>query len=542
MKNIVLIACTLLLGMTAFAQMDKDAKVANELIVMFQKEVSAQRFLAKYQERSSSQLRLKEQLSKSMNIVLIASDNAAYWLELWQNDVAVQFVQYNHYVQARTTPNDIKYTTWQADIMGKLEAGKAWKYTTGGLSMNGDTIVAAVIDGGFDFHHEDLADNVWKNRAEIPYNGLDDDNNGRVDDYYGWNVSKQSDAHDTTTSGAAKHGSSVAGIIGAKGNNGLGIAGVNWEVKLMLLSASGNDLATEAKIVQAYDYILDMRRSYNQSNGQKGAFVVTANLSFGVDFGKAEDYPIWCAIYDSLGAEGVLSVGATTNWSFNVDEDGDMPTSCLSDYLIAVNQSGLEDQDETTGYGAKNIDLSAPGKVYTTRPNNTYNVFDGTSGAAPHVTGTVALLYAYKDLNFGLLQKNDPAQAALLVKSMILGNVDKIDHFKGKTATGGRLNIGKAMEGLSEYYAEPSSNELLVIYPTLVEDQVAVKCALNNAHDLYYIYIYNMLGQRVATKVLSVDRPQIMRVEIDLSSQGTGVYVVEFRAGKKSTCQTVIKN
>lgn len=525
-----------------FAQMDRDAKVTNELIIMFQKEVSAQRVLAKYQQRTSASLVLKEQLSKSMNIVLVESNNAAYWLEYLQNDEAVQFVQYNHYVQARTTPNDTKYATWQADIMDNLEAGKAWDYTTGGLTINRDTIVAAVIDGGFDIHHEDLADNVWKNRAEIPNNGLDDDNNGRIDDYYGWNVSKQSDAHDTTTSGAAKHGSSVAGIIGAKGNNSVGIAGINWDVKLMLLSASGNDLATEAKIVQAYDYILDMRRSYNQTNGQKGAFVVTVNLSFGVDFGKAEDYPIWCAVYDSLGKEGVLSVAATTNWSFNVDEAGDIPTSCLSEYLITVNQSGLQDQLETSGYGAKSIDLSAPGKVYTTRPDNTYNVFDGTSGAAPHVTGTAALLYAYKDLNFGQLQKTDPAQAALLVKSMILNNVDKKDAFEGKTMTGGRLNIGRAMEGLSEYYAEPISNEILVIYPTLVEDQVSVKCALNNAYELYYVYVYNMLGQRVATKVLSVDRPQIRRVEIDLTGQGTGVYVVEFRAGKNSSCQSFIKN
>ncbi len=541
MRNIVLVLCCLaFLGM-AEAQTIGEQKVPNELIVMLQKEQSAQRFLSKYQQRSAKQLFLKEQLSKSMNILLLESEDIDYWIELLNEDADVQMVQYNHYAKARTTPNDIKYDTWQWN-MELLEATKAWDYTTGGVTLNGDTIVAAIIDGGFDFYHEDLAQNIWQNKNEIPNNGVDDDNNGRVDDYYGWNVTNSSDNHDTSTSGASSHGSSVAGIIGAKGNNSVGVAGINWDVKLMLVSASGNDLATEAKIVQAYDYVLDMRRRYNQTNGQEGAFVVTTNLSFGVDFGKASDYPIWCAVYDSLGAEGVLSVGATTNWSFNVDEDGDIPTSCTSEYLVAVNQSSPQDLMEVTGYGVKSIDLSAPGKVYTTRPNDTYNVFDGTSGAAPHVAGTIALLYAYKDANFGQLHKTDPAQAALLVKQIILGNVDKLPDFEGKTASEGRLNIGKSMEALSEYYAEPVSDELLVIYPTLVEDIVSVKCALNDAHDNYYIYIYNMLGQRVAAKTISIDKPQIIRVEIDLSGQGSGGYVVELRAGKKGFCQAIIKN
>ena len=157
----------------------------------------------------------------------------------------------------------------------------------------------------------------------------------------------------------------------------------------------------ESSIIEAYAYIWEQRKRYRLSAGAQGAYVVVTNASLGVDYANAEDYPIWCAIYDSLGREGILSVAATINKAVNVDEQGDMPTTCASEFLISVTQSTPENQlHSSSGYGATHIDIAAPGAVYAARPNDTYNTFSGTSGAAPHVTGAVALMYAYPNAKF----------------------------------------------------------------------------------------------------------------------------------------------
>lgn len=366
----------------------------------------------------------------------------------------VKMAQFNHLIEYRVIPDDPQFPQqWQYlndGINGEvadadIDMDLAWNITTGGLTMNGDTIVACVIDGGMDPTHGDFGDNLWKNWAEIPDNGIDDDNNGYVDDFHGWSAYE---ANDDVFKGGS-HGTPVAGIIGAKGNNGVGVSGVNWDVKIMIIRGGGN----EADAIAAYTYPYLMRKKYNETNGEEGAFVVTTNASWGTDLLHWEDAPIWCSFYDSLGTVGILNCGATANRNYNIDEQGDMPTSCPSDYLISVTNMTSDDEKVTSaGYGIETIDLGAFGAgTWTTAINNNYGGFGGTSGATPHVTGTVALAYATSCEILADLSKTDPGQAALLVKDFILSGTKPNESLLGKTVTGGKLNVFNTLNKLIDY-------------------------------------------------------------------------------------------
>lgn len=363
----------------------------------------------------------------------------------------VKMAQENHIISQRNTvPNDPNYVSqWQYNNTGQnggtvgvdLDAELAWDVTTGGITPNGDTIVIAIIDAGFQLNHPDLADNLWLNSSEIPDNGVDDDNNGYVDDYYGWNPANNSD-----NIGVHSHGTAVAGIIGAKGNNGLGVAGVNWNVKMMLLSyGDGN----EADVVASYLYILKARKLYNATNGAQGAYVVATNSSFGLDNTFASAAPIWCAMYDSLGVAGIISAGATTNSNKNVDVTGDVPTTCPSPYLIAVTNIKSNDEKEfQAGYGVEHIDIGAFGSgVYTTTSNSNYSAFGGTSGATPHVAGAVGLLYAAPSPILANLSYSDPAYATILVKQLLIEGSEDNTSLENITSSGKRLNLNGVLQG-----------------------------------------------------------------------------------------------
>lgn len=396
---------------------------------------------------------------RTMNSHVLYFDPQEYTTEsmfhLLRDQPEVALVQFNHFVTLRSSeiPNDPLFNNqWQYRNTGQAGGNEgadfnilpAWDITTGGVTPNGDTIVICVIDNGIDDDHEDLAPNLWINQDEIPENGLDDDNNGYVDDYRGWNT-----ANDNNNISGGPHGTSVAGIIGARGNNAVGVAGTNWTTKLMIVR---NDFfASEAEILQAYGYALDARRDYDESNGERGAYVVATNASWGIDFGRAEDSPIWCNLYDEMGAAGILNVGATTNGNINVDEEGDLPTNCPSDFLIGVtNVNGLDEKEELAGYGTTHIDLGAYGeRVFTTRNNGSYGPFPGTSAATPAVTGTIGLMYSVDNDAFAALLAADPPTAALLVRNTILDNVKRLDSLVGLVATDGVLDIGASVAALN---------------------------------------------------------------------------------------------
>lgn len=216
-------------------------------------------------------------------------------VEELRNNPWIDKAQLDHKVTPRQTfPDDNEFPNqWSKHNTGQnggtpdadIDAPEAWDITTGGLTALGDTIVVAVVDGGMMLTHPDLAPNLWTNYNEIPGNNIDDDNNGYVDDINGW------DAYSSDGSIPSNgHGTHVAGIIGAKGNNGSQVAGVNWNVKLM---AIGGSSGTTSIVLEAYGYALDQRALYDSTNGALGAFVVATNSSFGVDNADCNsvDYP-----------------------------------------------------------------------------------------------------------------------------------------------------------------------------------------------------------------------------------------------------------
>jgi len=434
--------------------------VLGELIVLFKADVDAEDWALQHDifEAKSTGLHLEKCLSDRMNIWHIrfddnAIDRFAFEKFLRQSDSNILQLQKNHFLERRSIPDDPDFIQqwWIINDgrVGVLDADidleEAWALSTGGLTPLGDTIVVAVLDNGIKYDHPDLQGNLWTNNGEIENNGIDDDGNGYVDDYLGWNVNLENDNIEPETFGGGvqdSHGTEITGIIGARSDNGVGVAGVNWNIKVMTVNI--NIDLSEADMIAAYAYVLDQRIIYNESDGQKGAYVVATNLSYGDEDLDPDENPIWCNIYDTLGTHGILNCAATANTAINIDTIRDVPTSCTSDFLISVTASTIDDERTFGAFGANDIDLAAPGReIYSTSIPN-YGFATGTSFATPMVVGTIALLYSSPCSDLANLAQTDPAAAALMARSLIEDNVDTLSALQGEVRTGGRLNTGKA--------------------------------------------------------------------------------------------------
>lgn len=531
MKNLYCLFFALLAAVgSAQNAREKHGIQPGELLVQLAPGYSVEQFLATLNSRSEKGFALLNSPAADWNIHTISFDptvsDAAAVLEKVGRQPGVLAAQWNHLAEDRTTvPDDDDW--WRQWNMENIRAPLAWDAATGGLTPAGDTIVVAVLEKGADLDHPDLRPNVWFNWQETPNDGVDNDGNGYIDDFRGWTPRFNDDSIRTK----APHGTQINGIIGARGNNQMGITGVNWNVKLMNLA----DVALESEIVAAYNYIAKMRRLYNQTNGAKGAFVVASNASFGLDNEFAANHPLWCAVYDSCGKVGILNVGATANKSVNVDTDGDMPTSCPSEFLLTVTcTDNSSNKIPSAGYGSTSIDLGAPGtSVYSTSTNNAYGTITGTSISTPHVTGAIALLYNLDCGSLAADARTAPATCARRFRDIILTSVVKNESLEGISTTGGRLDLGSALDTARTLCGGVSGPLAMSIYPNLARSGEITVRYQTPTFDAHTLRVFNVLGQLMYEEEVQPEQFSVNQAAFDSDLLPAGMYLVVIGRDKK---------
>jgi subtilisin family serine protease len=347
----------------------------------------------------------------------------------------IEAVQPNFVYRTQSTPNDPRFNELYG--LARIQAPLAWDTTTGSPS-----VVVAVIDLGVDYNHEDLSPNMWRNPGETGLdsggqdkstNGIDDDGNGYADDVFGIDTIN----HDSNPMDDSGHGTHVSGTIGGTGNNGVGVVGVNWNVRIMAIKSHGADgNGTSASVVEAFQYAAMMRR--------RGINVRVTNNSWGgAPEAAAYDQALKDAV-DAAGNTGILNVCAAGNFGRDNDALPFYPASYDSPSIVAVAAS--DQNDNRAGFssrGATSVDLAAPGvSILSTFPGS-YGFLSGTSMATPHVAGAAALLWAHA-----------PHLTDAQVKAILMNNVDVLPQWAGLTVTGGRLNLARAVQNT------PAANEI----------------------------------------------------------------------------------
>jgi serine protease len=354
-------------------------------------------------------------------------------LEAYENDPNVLYAEPDYRVQLNFIPNDPFFASeqWPLDNVGQaggfagsdISAIEAWDVETGDPS-----VVVAVIDTGVDYTHPDLAPNMWENPGEIPNNKKDDDSNGYVDDVYGYNFADNNgDPMDDYF-----HGTHVAGTIAAVMDNGIGIAGVAPNVKIMalkFLDQDGGGITSDA--IRALNYAVAEGVTISNNSWGGGSF----SSSFQTALNNA-------------ASQGHIFVAAAGNNGDNNDTRPFYPANYTSSSVVSVAATDPGDYPASfSNYGKKTVDIAAPGVgIYSTLPMNRtagmidyglnaeYGLLSGTSMATPHVTGVIALVMS-----------QHPEWTSAEVIQQVLSTGDPVDDLGLITVTGGRLNAAAAL-------------------------------------------------------------------------------------------------
>lgn len=336
----------------------------------------------------------------------------------------VEYAEPNYVYTHQVVSNDPYYTissqlwgmygdaTTPANKYGS-QAGEAWAAGHTG-SQN---VWIGIIDEGYMYSHPDLAVNAGTNPGEIAGDGIDNDDNGLIDDVFGWDF----DGNNNTVYDGTQddHGTHVAGTIGAAGGNGVGVAGVCWHVKIINAKFLGINGGTTANAIKAIDYITALK--------SKGLNIIATNNSWG---GGGYSKGLYDAI-ERANAANILFIAAAGNSKMNIDKKASYPASYTNANLIAVasinSKGGLS---SFSNYGKTSVDIGAPGEaIWSTVPGG-YASYSGTSMATPHVTGAAAL-YA----------STHPGATPAQIKGAIMSSAVATTSLNGKCVTNGRLNV-----------------------------------------------------------------------------------------------------
>jgi thermitase len=386
------------------------------------------------------------------SIYLVKTTKLEALSEELANNESVEYAEKDFYGQKRMMPKlevleDAavlvkKFTQFDLTSFNDPEASKLWAFnSTSGMSVNeaydllpnseAQEIIVAVVDTGVDHNHEDLKDIMWRNEKEIQGNGIDDDNNGYIDDIHGINTLVRDAQGRATMNTMASHwhGTHVSGTIAATQNNGLGIAGVASNVKIMAIRTVPDDSdELDSNIVEAYKYA-----------AQNGARLI--NCSFGKSFN--EGGMVVRDVINEIGKKYntlvIASAGNDSmgpyNWHDN-DTRPKYPASFNSENLLVVaSTTSAGALSSFSNIGKNTVDVAAPGSnIYSTINGGKYGMASGTSMASPNTTGVAAMVLSY-----------NPTLSAVELKDVLMKSVTKVPNFNGMLVSGGRINMKAAL-------------------------------------------------------------------------------------------------
>jgi len=349
---------------------------------------------------------LRDALARTFVLTLDSPAAMSEALARLRADPSVEYAEPDVLVSEVWTPNDPNYTAAAMWGLFKIQAGAAWDLSRGA------GVVVAVTDSGVDHTHPDIAGNIWTNPGEIAGNGVDDDGNGFVDDWRGWDFS----ANDNNPADVTSHGTHVAGTVAAVGDNGIGVVGAAPGAKIMMVRGLGDTgTGTLTTLCNTVIYAAD-----------NGADVINASWGTNGRYDTARD------CMDYAAARGALVIVAAGNGNMDVE---DFTPAWVQSAVAVANTDSNDQRNATSNFGAK-ILVGAPGtSILSLQPGGTYRNGNGTSFAAPHVAGVAALLLS-----------RDPALTRNQVRAIIAASADDIGAPGFDALFGhGRLNAFKAL-------------------------------------------------------------------------------------------------